>query len=231
MNTLQHKFPSYESFASVSIEDIIEPELRENAFVLQADNFKSTYLENTGESIFKAIPLPMEAQFAPIHGMLVDDVDLDGYLDAICVGNFYGFDASIGHADALTGVLLKGNASGDFTVVQPGISGLFSDGDCRALVRIIIEGENHYLVSRNLQDMLHFRTLSEAKGAYFIPDPGDIFLTLQLPDRSVRKMEFYYGEGYLSQNSRRVKIPDGVTIINVTDYKGNARQYNMKASQ
>jgi hypothetical protein len=39
-----------------------------------------------------------------------------------------------------------------------------------------------------------------------------------------RHQEFYYGSGYLSQSSRICKIPDGVKLVTITNYRGETRE-------
>src|SRR4029079_4981569 len=84
---------------------------------------------------FSIEPLPAVAQFSAINGMIADDFDDDGNLD-ICINtNDYSTDPSNGRYDALNGLILKGDGKGRFiplTILQ---SGIFIEGNGRALVK------------------------------------------------------------------------------------------------
>ena len=47
-------------------------------------------LRNNGDGSFTVVPLPTEAQFAPVYGVLASDVDGDGHTDLLLGGNFDG---------------------------------------------------------------------------------------------------------------------------------------------
>jgi hypothetical protein len=38
-----------------------------------------------------------------------------------------------------------------------------------------------------------------------------------------KKVEFYYGSGYLSQSTRGIVVPSTVTTMKIYDYSGNER--------
>ncbi len=106
---VRQRFQEYGKFSDVGITDIFKPEELKDALVLKANWLKSSYIENLGNGKFKMHELPVEAQFAPIFGMVSEDVDRDGNLDVILCGNDFGSDVSIGRYDALNGLILKGN--------------------------------------------------------------------------------------------------------------------------
>ncbi len=57
---------------------------------LEANDFETMLLRNDGKWNFTLIPLPKEAQFSVINGMVADDFDGDGNLDLLMNGNDYG---------------------------------------------------------------------------------------------------------------------------------------------
>ena len=63
---------------------------------------------------FTLIPLPKEAQFSMINGMVTEDFDGDGNLDLLVNGNDYGTDVSVGRYDALNGLLMNGDGQNGF---------------------------------------------------------------------------------------------------------------------
>ncbi len=64
---------------------------------------------------FTIKPLPLEAQVAPVYGMISEDVDGDGNLDLLMVGNDYGMDPYSGRHDAFMGLYMKGDGKGNFS--------------------------------------------------------------------------------------------------------------------
>ena len=111
---MKKRYNNYKSFATATMDDIFPPGKREGAIRLKANMLQSCYLQNDGGGKFTMIPLPKEAQISILNGMLADDFDGDGNLDVLINGNDFGTEVSIGRYDALNGLLLKGNGSGDF---------------------------------------------------------------------------------------------------------------------
>jgi hypothetical protein len=136
MNSLRRKFPDYKSYATATMDQVLTEEQRKGATILQANNFQTSYLRNEGNGKFTIMPLPAQAQFSVINGMVAEDFDGDGNLDVVMNGNDYGTDVSTGRYDALNGLFLKGDGKGNFspeTILQ---SGIFIPGNGKALVKL-----------------------------------------------------------------------------------------------
>jgi hypothetical protein len=54
-------------------------------------------------------------------------------------------------------------------------------------------------------------------------NPTDISALIQFKNGKTQKEEFYYGSSFLSQSARFLTISDDVSLIRVTDSKGNTR--------
>lgn len=148
--SMRGRFRTYESYAKVKFEDAFLPEELENALVVKAMNFKSTYFENIGDGTFRSKPLPPLAQIAPINGIQVTDVDKDEKLDILLVGNNYAGDASIGNHDAMIGLVIKGNGKGDFTAMPVNESGFYVNTDAKDIKELTLNsGKKVILVSNN----------------------------------------------------------------------------------
>ena len=120
------RFPTYGSFANVSIQQIFSPAQLKQALHYQADTFASLYLHNDGGGTFTASALPNLAQIAPIKGIIATDVDGDGNLDLIVAGNLYDAEPNTPRADAGNGLWLRGDGKGHFTPVPPTQSGFLA---------------------------------------------------------------------------------------------------------
>ncbi|WP_431122076.1 VCBS repeat-containing protein [Flagellimonas flava] len=159
---LKTKYVNYSDYASQKITDIFSPEELEGAYLLEANNFSTSYMENLGEGKFKLTPLPIQTQFSPIYAILAKDVNKDGNLDLVLAGNFYGTRVKYGRYDANNGLLLLGNGQGDFQAVADVESGLNVAGEVRDLVMINGNSEAPLLLfARNNQPVQVYRATAE----------------------------------------------------------------------
>jgi hypothetical protein len=135
MPTLTRKFTTYAAFAEATINDILTKEQQAASTHLVVKTFHSGILRNNGGA-FTFEPFPDIAQAAPIKDMLADDVDGDGDVDIIAIGNTRTADGdNIGY-DGGIGVVLKNTGAGRFTPMPASESGLAIHRECRRIVRI-----------------------------------------------------------------------------------------------
>jgi hypothetical protein len=83
----------------------------ERAQQFRANNLQSMVFLNRGDH-FQAVPMPSEAQWAPVFGISVADFDGDGQEDLFLAQNFFGTPSEGWRQDAGRGLLLKGDGSG-----------------------------------------------------------------------------------------------------------------------
>lgn len=194
---LEAKIPTYEQFGSLELEGIYSKDWLNKSLHLEAQIFTSIYLQNNGSQGFSIHHLPVLAQIAPNYGLLAEDFNLDGNLDILLVGNQYPVEVETGRYDAHKGLLLLGGGDGTFEPLSPLESGLAIQGDAKSLSMIAL-GEDlqpAVLLSQNNGATKIF-TWTDKKGLYTRPESNTSALT-----RSKRKIEFYWGCGYLSQHS------------------------------
>src|SRR6185312_7474303 len=98
--SMRKKFPTYKAYGYASMHDIWTDNNLKDAIVMKATNMQSSYIENKGNGKFSIKPLPLQAQQAPVYGMKSVDIDGDGNLDVVMVGNDYGMDPYSGRHDA-----------------------------------------------------------------------------------------------------------------------------------
>jgi len=155
--SLASKYPKYADYARQRVTDIFTPAQLEGAVVRQATTFASTLVRNDGGGKFTLIPLPDEAQLAPVYGILPADVDHDGHVDLLLGGNFDGFQAEIGRMSGSAGLLLRGDGAGGFTPVRGVESGFVVPGQTRDIQRVRTARGDVYVVARNNDRPLVFR--------------------------------------------------------------------------
>lgn len=149
MPMIKEKFKSYEDFGAANLAEIYGEQSLKDALNLKAYQFASVFVENKGTEGFDVQSLPIEAQIAPVMGMVCEDFDQDGNEDILIAGNWYVSEIETSRADAGTGFLLKGNEKKGWqpmTILQ---SGFWANEDVRDVISLKSNGENKWLVVAN----------------------------------------------------------------------------------
>jgi len=137
---IRRKFPTYESYANATIEDIFPAEFLAKAQRYEATELGSGVFARNADGTFEFSRLPMLAQISPINAIVVRDLDGDGIPDVYCVGNNFGPEPSTGRFDGGVSLLLKGDGHGGLTPVPAWQSGLLAPGDTREAVALTLPG-------------------------------------------------------------------------------------------
>lgn len=227
MISIRKKFPTYKAYGKASLDELLKPADRDNAVLLKATDMNSSYIENKGNGKFEMTPLPAEAQFAPLYGMQAQDFNNDGNLDLVITGNDYGMEPYSGRHDALNGLCLQGDGKGKFSSMSIAASGLFVHGDGKALATLHTVTGGDILIATQNQDSLQLfgkttaQDLSQKK--WITLQPGDFKVEIAYSNNTVKKMECYYGAGYLSQSSRKISADKNATKITIIGFNGSKR--------
>ena len=226
--SIRHRYPTYKTYGRASMDDLLSKQDQENAIKLMANDFHSSYIENKGNGKFSIKPLPLEAQVAPVYGMVGDDVDGDGNLDLLLIGNDYGMEPISGRHDAFIGLCLVGDGKGNFSSMPLAKSGFIVKGDAKGLATVhTANGEDVLLATQNQDSLLVFRNTRrmEGDGTNWIKlNPDDFFADIMYKDNRKRRVEFYYGSTYLAQSSRSLALDKEIVKVVITDFKGNKRE-------
>jgi hypothetical protein len=176
------------------------------AYHRTATTLASSVLINKGKGQFILQHLPTYAQMAPVFGIQAGDFDLDGNIDLLLSGNFFGFEIETGRADAFRGLLLLGDGKFNFKPVDVSTAGFRVPGDGKALARIErADGNSLFIATQNSDKSLLFRQkLSD--GHIIKPVAKEYVIKYAFDGKSKRKVELYWGDGYLSQSSRSIQV-------------------------
>ena len=155
---LRPRYPRYADYAGQTVTDIFSPAELAGATVKQAHTFATALVRNNGDESFTLVPLPLEAQLAPVYGILAQDLDGDGKPDLLLAGNFDGVQPEIGRMSASYGLALRGDGMGRFTPLPAAQSGFAVPGQARDIQRVRTRGGDLYLVARNNDRPLIFRS-------------------------------------------------------------------------
>ncbi|SDS24106.1 Repeat domain-containing protein [Formosa sp. Hel1_31_208] len=142
------KFEDYNSFASSKLIDILPKEKVDDAIVYEITSFESIILVNENGSLIKN-SLPNEAQISPIKASIVLDINEDGNLDIITVGNHYGVEVETTRYDAGFGTVLIGDGQNNFKFYSPQKSGLYIPEDSRDIKQLKTNNKKLIITTNN----------------------------------------------------------------------------------
>lgn len=152
---LKSQVSKYADYGNKTYDQLFSQELRDKSLRYEANYLQSAILyNNQGNYELKA--LPIEAQFAPIFSITVNDLDEDGKKDIWLGGNFYALKPQAGRHNASNGIFLKGSGNGNFVYVAPEQSGIKVKGEVRDAAMIGTKGKHQLIVARNNDKVLLF---------------------------------------------------------------------------
>jgi enediyne biosynthesis protein E4 len=155
---LKARYLNYKNYARQTVADIFSPKELQDAVLKTTHTFATTLVRNNGDGSFTLVPLPLEAQVAPVYGIFADDFDGDGKADLLLAGNFDGVKPEVGRLSAGYGLVLRGDGTGKFTPMRAAESGFFVPGQARDIQRIETRRGGLYVVTRNNDRPLVFRS-------------------------------------------------------------------------
>ncbi len=217
----------YRSYAKSTTNDIMDFLGSQGHSTLESKVMQSSFIQNNGDEGFSVIPLPIEAQFAPVYGILAEDLNFDGLLDLILVGNSYNTEVVYGRYDASIGTVLLNKGGTSFEVVDPTSSGFKALGDSKSMVRLdSYNGQSLVLVGKNNGSLDNFSIADSEKQKKIDFQNGESTAEVFLNNGKKRKEENLMGAGYLSQTSNSI-IASGV-VDSIQFYDVNKKLVRME---
>jgi hypothetical protein len=126
--SLRQRFTSYEKFSDAGMSDFFNETELQNAKKLSSTHQETTVLLSTVGEKYEMVILPVQAQFSPISDILTTDLNKDGNIDILLLGNNDFYKLRIGKFDANYGTILLGDGKGNFNFVTQSKSGLSIKG-------------------------------------------------------------------------------------------------------
>ena len=201
--SFKKKMTSYAAYGKTTLANLLSADEQQQALIKRATYFHRP-ISRTGQVEFVLHALPIEAQFSPVFGSSVTDINHDGNLDVLLVGNDYATEVLSGWQDAGLGLCLLGDGRGHFKTITPANSGFVVDGDAKALATVLLaNGQLYYVATQNNGALRVFRETA-ATITYKRVKTADLQL-IHVSKGKNRKIELTYGSGYLSQSSRIVE--------------------------
>jgi enediyne biosynthesis protein E4 len=220
---IKAKFLKHAAFAEAPINSVLTDEQRSRAVVYRANYFSSAYIENKGSGKFDVRALPLQAQIAPIYGLVPVDFNGDGNLDIFLTGNDFGTEVSMGRYDAFNGQVLAGDGRGNFRPLTMEQSGICIKGDAKSLVACVSENRLMIVSATNKGNVKAYDV--PIAGMRILQPPSDAARLEIVTANGTRSVsELYHGSGFLSQQSRQILIPSDSRSVFITDFRGNKRE-------
>ncbi len=226
ISAIKGRFKTYLPYAEASFDKSFLPSELEKAYVVCSQRFETSYIENLGKGKFAIKALPLEVQFAPVFGMVQEDLNEDGYPDVLLIGNSYATEVNTGHYDASMGLYLRGDGKGNFYPEPISKSGFEVDYDGKSLVQLNSKAQRIILTGNNSGPLKAFSRPMNSK--LFHPASDDAYAIVTLTNGKTFKVEFYYGSSYLSQPSRALLYRSDTKKIIVFSYTGERRELNIE---
>ena len=153
---LRSQFPTYESYSTATINEIIPEDVLNDSEKYYVHTFASSVFKNKGDGRFEIEPLPRYAQVAPVYDMIVDDILSNDLYDILIAGNNFGTRPEMGPI-AGQGALLAGDGEYGFTALRSNETGFYGDGSIRKLAILPSQLGILLLTARNGESVLAYR--------------------------------------------------------------------------
>ena len=218
---IRKRFNSFGEFGEATLPEVFPDGLLDDAMKLTFNYMQTSWIENLGDGRFKSHPLPIEAQLAPVYGILITDFNNDNFMDIALVGNDFGMEVQQGPADAFVGVVLKNKGEGSFEAVPLEESHFLVPGDAKSLVRVSIANEKSILVASQNNDFLKVYETTINPTPQLVPlKANEVKCTLYFGNNSSQIQEYYWGSSFQSQSSRYIEVNPNVNQIKFFDNHG-----------
>ena len=148
MPVVKQKYPRYTPYAHAAVEAVFTAQALQDAQKREAYILESTiFINENGRFVQRS--LPPEAQIAPVEDILLFDINQDGNIDILTVGNFNGADTETGVYDASNGCVFLGDGKGNFSFIPNREHGFWASGEARCVELITLANGNKAVIVGN----------------------------------------------------------------------------------
>jgi hypothetical protein len=144
--SLKKFFTSYKDYAQIDMAGLLKNLPNPSTDTI---NDLRTVIFDLQSGELHAIPLPTEAQIAPVYAISSLDYDDDGDQDLLIAGNNEFNRVKLGEMNANHGLLLRNDGDLHFSNIPSTISGLNVRGDTRSIVPIKIQDHQYLMFGIN----------------------------------------------------------------------------------
>jgi enediyne biosynthesis protein E4 len=148
----------YKDYAKKSIDELFQKTVLSKSKVEEVKVLSSVLFLSSTKG-YQRFDLPLEAQYAPIYSLLIDDFDKDGVKDLIAGGNQYQVKPQFGRYDASNCWFFKGVLSKGQFNFEHGID-LNVKGQIRGIETIEVKGIKYILFAKYDDDLEIYKILN-----------------------------------------------------------------------
>lgn len=141
---MRRKFISYKDYSEATIDKILSPEQLSSALKWTVTE-AHTVCFRRDQGTFKKMPLPIQAQFAPVTQILAGDFTHHHQTDVLLLGNKSYNRLKIGTMDANYGCLLRARGL-EFDYVNQTESGLSVSGDVKSVLSLRVNNQDYLVI-------------------------------------------------------------------------------------
>ena len=154
--SIKRRFETFTQYASTPFGKSFTEEELQDSFEGRASRLASTMLINKDGKSFDVLDLPEIAQISTINDFLISDVNKDGHMDLIGVGNNYAQETLFGRYDASLGVVLLGDGNLNWTPYDNVKANFILSGDTRNIANLKSAQGNLLLITNNNSEAQFF---------------------------------------------------------------------------
>ncbi|MEP6464860.1 MAG: VCBS repeat-containing protein [Parafilimonas sp.] len=148
MPFLKKKYLYAGDFAKASLTDMFSESKLKSSTTLTANWFYNTIFINDGKMNFKAVPMPVNAQFSPYKTAAIADVNKYSLPDILLGGNYYDNNIQMGRYDADYGTILINKGNDKFVAEK--LNGVTIKGQVRSIKSIqLANNKKAFILAKN----------------------------------------------------------------------------------
>jgi enediyne biosynthesis protein E4 len=148
------------------------------------------------------------------------DLNQDGFLDLLMVGNDFGMELLQGRADAFYGLALLNQNGKSFQALNMDESHFLVPRDARGLARISMLNKTELILATQNKDSLQvFMPLNQG-GEIIRLNASESKVRIVYHNKQERIQELYWGSTFLSQESRTIRITPQMKTLVFYDSRG-----------
>jgi hypothetical protein len=143
------KFPSYDAFANAELRDILGSDQLDQSVHLKIKTLSSVVLRNDGNLQFTSLELPVEAQSGVVKAVWIEDLNQDGHLDFVYVGNHFPAEVETARYDGLLHGICFGDGQCGFKARILSSDQAPFTGDYRDICVVQTQNQPQLILARN----------------------------------------------------------------------------------